>query len=143
MGLSVGLALAGVRSTVSAVAVVEPILSRLSRIDALRRALLAHLAQAGISAPDAVVRLVVDRNHLGRGYAKPTRDAEEACARLQAMGIRLDGVYTGKAVAAILSDARRERLRNILYWHTRRGPSLPVIPHSASASRARSGTASR
>jgi D-cysteine desulfhydrase len=128
VGLSVGLALAGVRSTVTAVAVVEPVLSRPSRLDALRGALLAELHRFGLEAPRSGVRLSVDRSHLGRGYAKPTREAVEACVRFQSLGIRLEPVYTGKAVAAILKDARCLGLRRVLYWHTLRRTSLPVDP---------------
>jgi D-cysteine desulfhydrase len=125
-GLSVGLPLGGLRAEVAAIAVVERPFSTQARMRALQRAVLAELERAGVAAA-APVPIVVDRAHLGRGYAEPTAASLAACERLAAEGIRLEPVYTGKAMAALRADARRLGLRRVLFWQTaRRGP----IPHA-------------
>jgi D-cysteine desulfhydrase len=126
-GLSVGLALGGVSTTVAAIAVVERALSMGARIASLQRAALAELARAGL-APPAPVPIAIDHAHLGRGYAQPTKASLEACARFAPLGLTLEPVYTGKAMAALRGDARKLGLRRVLFWQTaRRGP----IPHAA------------
>src|SRR5262249_62215685 len=68
-GLSVGLGLAGVRTTVAAVAVVERIFAPRARIASLQRQVLAVLERAGVPAREPVP-VVIDHAHVGRGYAE-------------------------------------------------------------------------
>jgi len=46
------------------------------------------------------------------------------CERIAGEGVHLEPVYTGKAMAAVIGDARRLGLRNVLFWCTVRR-SLP------------------
>src|SRR6185295_10552511 len=69
-GLSVGLALAGVQTEIVAVAVVERLYSLRARVTALQRQVLGALGRAGVPAV-APVPVVINRAHLGPGYAEP------------------------------------------------------------------------
>ncbi|WP_437670815.1 pyridoxal-phosphate dependent enzyme [Sorangium sp. So ce131] len=127
-GLAAGLALGGLRSRVVAVAVVERILASRLRLRALDAALRAFLDRAGVSPlpPTAPIDLV--HGHVGRRYGSPTPASLAACALLAEGGIPLEPVYTGKAMAALLEDARRRRLGPVLFWHTARRSPLPRPP---------------
>lgn len=125
VGLAVGLALAGLSTTVFGVGVVERVLSPIRRVRMLRDALLAKLAALGIDAPAGPVRLAIDRRYAGRGYAQVTRDGLSACAALEAEGLSLEPIYTGKAMAALLAAARAGNVRRVLFWQTRHTGELP------------------
>jgi D-cysteine desulfhydrase len=125
-GLSVGLALAGVRTEVAAVAVVERIFATRTRLRALQRQVIAALGRAGIDAGEPVP-LSIERAHLGPGYAEPTAESLAAGEAALREGLEIEPVYTGKTLAA-LRAAGGPRVRNVLFWSTvRRGP----IPHAA------------
>lgn len=137
VGLSVGLALGGLRTRVDAVAVVERILSTRSMLASQQRAVIALLESAGVEGarglqPAAVTML---RGQLGRGYGHPTAAALAAVERAQVAGLKLEPVYTGKALALLLDlaplgeepSAGAEQSNNeaVLFWNTNRG-ELPV-----------------
>jgi D-cysteine desulfhydrase len=107
------------------VAVVERALSPERRIRALEAALLAKLAALGIDPPEAPVRLAFDRAHAGAGYAIASPEALSACEALEAEGLSLEPIYTGKAMAALLADARAHQAKRVLFWHTKRAEALP------------------
>lgn len=80
-------------------------------------------------------RLVVDRHEIGRGYGRITgrgRAAMATCATDEAWP-RLDGVYSGKAAAALLR-LRRTEPGPVLFWATKSEVVLP--PPSLDALRA-------
>ncbi len=119
VGLAVGLALAGETIPVHAISVVEPILVCRPRIWALQRGLLRYL-RARIELPKAIRPLIlVNTNEVGPGYAHSTLRSARACIRLQAHGISLEETYTGKAMAALLEDAKTLGGQRLLYWNTR------------------------
>jgi D-cysteine desulfhydrase len=125
-GLAVGLGLAGVETKVAAIAVVERIFSMRARITSLQRQVMEALRRAGVPLRDPVP-ILIDHAHLGRGYAEPTAASLAACEAARAGGVELEPVYTGKALAALRSDARTQDLRNVIFWSTvRRDP----IPHA-------------
>jgi 1-aminocyclopropane-1-carboxylate deaminase/D-cysteine desulfhydrase-like pyridoxal-dependent ACC family enzyme len=70
----------------------------------------------------------LDRSQVGEGYGIPTdsgREAIELCARLE--GVLLDPVYSAKAMAALISDRRADRLASdhpTVFVHTGGLPSL-------------------
>lgn len=70
----------------------------------------------------------VDAAHVGSGYGHPTQAMHEAlvlAARTEAL--LLDPVYTGKAMAALITHARSGRFRrddNIVFVHTGGAPGL-------------------
>ncbi|WP_437500426.1 1-aminocyclopropane-1-carboxylate deaminase/D-cysteine desulfhydrase [Sorangium sp. So ce1099] len=124
-GLAVGLALGGLRSRVVAVAVVERLLASRLRLRALTAELRAFLARAGVAPVPPAAPIDVVHGHLGRGYGSPTPESLAACEALAAEGISLEPVYTGKAMAALMNDARARRLGPVLFWHTARREPLP------------------
>lgn len=124
-GLTVGLALGGVRTTVVAVAVVERILATRARVCSLQAGVAALLERAGIGPVPAPSPLLLEHGHVGRRYGAPTPASLAACEALAPEGIVLEPVYTGKAMAALMADARARRLGPVLFWHTaRRDPLL-------------------
>jgi D-cysteine desulfhydrase len=118
IGLAIGLALGGARTQVHAVAVVEHLLSAGPRLHGLTRDALAELARWKIPLPEGPLPLVVERGHVGRAYAHPTAESLAAVEAIAAEGVHLEPVYTGKAMAALLADARHARPRNVLFWCT-------------------------
>jgi D-cysteine desulfhydrase family pyridoxal phosphate-dependent enzyme len=88
---------------------------------------------AGLPAPAGVC--AVDHDHFGDGYGAPTDSAREAldlAARTE--GLILDPVYTGKAMAALVSGARDGRLsgdRPVVFLHTGGMPALFTAGYAA------------
>jgi D-cysteine desulfhydrase/L-cysteate sulfo-lyase len=66
--------------------------------------------------------ILVDDSQVGAGYGQPTPamlEAVQLCARQD--GILLDPVYTGKAMASLIADARAGRIapgETVVFWHT-------------------------
>ena len=80
------------------------------------------LTMLGRSDVPAADELVVDESFIGAGYAKPTRESEEA-ARLfaETEGVLLDPTYTSKAAAGLVEYCREGRFKQkdkVLFWHT-------------------------
>ena len=132
-GLSVGFALAGLRTTIHAIAVVERTLSPDWRLHQLQRRVIRwlrgrHVPGAGRCEP---VPVRIDRSQLGSAYGVATAASSRVCETFQAYGLALEPIYSGKAMAALLADARRmripsrERRSRILFWVTPHRPGLP------------------
>ncbi|MEO6776258.1 MAG: pyridoxal-phosphate dependent enzyme [Kofleriaceae bacterium] len=82
---------------------------------------------------DLLGSLVVDGRELGAGYGRPTPRSEAAMRTLaRASAPRLDGVYSGKASAALLRLHRRG-IGPLLFWATK---STVVLPPAATIGRA-------
>lgn len=84
----------------------------------------AHLAR--LAAPSGECR--IDHRHSGSGYGEPTPEARvaiDAIARLE--GVILDPVYTGKALAGLVTAVRQgtiEAGERIVFVHTGGMPAL-------------------
>lgn len=78
--------------------------------------------------------VIVDHDHFGSGYGELTDEALSAMrlvARTEALV--LDPVYTGKAMAALLTRVRDGRIRSnesVLFWHTGGSPALFTDVHA-------------
>lgn len=125
VGLRMGLALAGLDTTVIAVRVVERLLAGRLRIHTLQRQLASELAKWHIALPQTPTPLVLEHTQGGLGYAIPTLKALAACEKLAGANIPLEPIYTGKAMAALLHGARKRGARNILFWLTVHGEHIP------------------
>lgn len=136
-GLLLGLRAAGIKSKVVAISVVPPVVATADKLLSLVQATNELLRRADTTFPSCPIRtsdIAVIDCFLGEGYGSTTREATEACALFATHEqIRLDGVYTGKAAAAFLSDARssEHKEHTLLFWHTKNSrplphPSLPV-----------------
>jgi L-cysteate sulfo-lyase len=68
----------------------------------------------------------LDFSQLGDGYGALTEAAAEAIRLLaRTEGVVLDPVYTAKAMAGLIADARAGRVSSpVVFWHTGGGPSL-------------------
>ncbi len=123
-GLALGLKVAGLNSRVIAVRVVdtqfgdEPKLRRL--ID--RTAAFLHgLAPAFPRIRSEQCNVEVRDGYFGEGYGVFTDAAREAATEvLKRHGLKIDGTYSGKALAALFDDARSATAndRVVLFWST-------------------------
>ncbi len=129
VGISLGLAMAGLETEVVAVTVVERPFTTWGQMARLRRAVVAFMGQQGldVSAHRAPERFVIDRSQIGPGYAMVTPASHGACQRLADQGVALEPIYTGKAMAALLAAAGsgQNQGKKVLFWNTRHGGPLP------------------
>ncbi|HEX4451458.1 MAG TPA: pyridoxal-phosphate dependent enzyme [Kofleriaceae bacterium] len=92
----------------------------------LRTAALAArtLARAGKPVPftQLLRRLVVDGRELGGGYGRTTPRSIAAAHALADARLRIDGVYSAKAAAALLR-LHRERVGPLMFWATKTATS--------------------
>lgn len=129
-GLVLGLRAAGVGSRVVAVRVVDRSFLDQPGLLAFARATHARLRTLDPDFPGFSLTtrdLTVRHGFAGPGYGVPTAAGLRAARLLEEHhGIALDGCYTSKAFAAVLSDARRPRHRRaaLLFWHTGIGCDL-------------------
>ena len=122
-GLALGLVAVGLRTTVVPVRVVPAEATNPVRTARLMDEAAAMLRQAderfpAVSSRD--VTLAVREGFLGEGYAFPTPESQDAVALAANHGLRLETTYTGRALAALMADARSGLLagKNVLFWNT-------------------------
>ncbi len=136
-GLVVGLRAAGLATRVVAVSVVDPDymngekLCQIANSTAeLLRTLDPTFPNFRVSAGD----FMEETGFFGGGYAHITEEAAEAIQLgMEDESLPLEGTYTGKAFAAMISYAREGHLHDRLglYWHT-----LNAVAHPAEAQNA-------
>lgn len=131
LGLKIGLQLAlpGVR--LQAVRVVPDTFMPLARVQLLYREslkLLEEVRPAGKFEPEESIVAEVREEFLGQGYAFYSQQSVHAVrlARMHA-GLKLEGTYSGKALAALIADSRSGNLRgkNVLFWNTLNSHPFP------------------
>lgn len=129
-GLSIGLGLGGLACRVHAVAATERVVATQGRLERLRASAYELLRERGVdlSRAPGPVEVVIDRSQLGRGYGRQTRPGVDAVELLAPEGLALEPVYSGKAMAALLADARRGEGGRALFWMTPHGVRLPDPP---------------
>lgn len=131
-GLALGLAAAGLRTRLVFVRVVRADIASPQRFRALYHgaARLLHRRDARFPlAPLDSARIEVRHEFIGPGYARFTEEGMAALAfARQALGIGLEGTYTGKALACLLADLRAGRLagKHAVFWNTYNGQPLPA-----------------
>ncbi|REE98862.1 D-cysteine desulfhydrase family protein [Thermomonospora umbrina] len=126
-GLCVGLAEAGLRTRVEAVAVYRSV----EETEAALEDLVAETAGLlGVAAPRG--GRTVHGDWLGPGYGVATPEMTEAVRMFaRAEGVLLDPVYSGKAAAALVGLVRSGRIgadETVVFWHTGGAPGLFVYP---------------
>jgi 1-aminocyclopropane-1-carboxylate deaminase/D-cysteine desulfhydrase-like pyridoxal-dependent ACC family enzyme len=129
-GLAAGLALAGLKSRVVAVAVSGPAAWMAWHARALAKVAARHEAKR-LGRPMPAIRMDVDAGFLGKGYGQATDAGRRALDLGCGVGLTLDLTYTAKAFACALDRIEREPRRTILYWHTL--SSAPMEPWLATA----------
>ena len=130
-GLALGLQLAGLRTRVVGIVVNDqlrldgPVIARLARRTAAlleRRG--ARLGGGLRIEPDM---LDLTRDQIGAGYGHPTEAASRAAALAAEEGLRLDPVYTAKAMAGLLALREEGRLDGTGAVHPHRWASLASL----------------
>jgi D-cysteine desulfhydrase len=120
-GLSLGLQLAGLKTKVVAVRVIDRLIANRPRL----MMLLSSTAHCLTSQGDPTARpasigknLEIRRGYIGPGYGHPTKEAQRAVALFEnEEGEKLEFTYTGKAAAAFLDEAR-STTAPLLFWNT-------------------------
>jgi D-cysteine desulfhydrase len=112
-GLALGLRMAGLRTKVRAVHVNDGL--------KLTEATVTKLARRIPVGGDKLNDVAVIHGYLGAGYGHGTDAARAAIERArEAEALKLDPVYTGKTMAAVLDHMQRTEAPT-LYWHTYNG----------------------
>ncbi|RME47257.1 MAG: pyridoxal-phosphate dependent enzyme, partial [Deltaproteobacteria bacterium] len=146
-GLLAGSRLAGIRSRIVGVRVVDRIVVNRFRIARMANRTLRLLARFVPDLPR--IRFSPWEIHLredafGRGYGHPTPEGLAAIATMaEREGIPLEPTYTGKTLAACLTALREDPSRPTLFWNTFNSrplppPDPPLSPHSPPIARTRS-----
>ncbi len=85
-------------------------------------------AAALVGRPDPIGVVQIDHNHFGAGYGAPTDDGREAVDLVARMeGLVLDPVYSGKAMAGLMTARRDDRIaadQRVVFLHTGGMPAL-------------------
>jgi D-cysteine desulfhydrase len=124
IGLMLGLMIAGIRSQIIAVRVLEEIFSSPWQMRRRTRDTSAFLHKLDPSFPKLDCRLEdleIRNEFLGDGYAQFTaKDVESARLMREHCGIIMNGTYSAKAFAAVIDDARKGVVKDktILFWNT-------------------------
>jgi 1-aminocyclopropane-1-carboxylate deaminase/D-cysteine desulfhydrase-like pyridoxal-dependent ACC family enzyme len=121
-GLLVGMAVAGLRSSVVGVAVAHPAAEVRPGVDGLVDAL---AKAAGVGRTSVASVTVVDPAR-PTGYGRSDPSAESALALLaRTEGIFVDPIYTAKALAWLVDEASAGRIRGtVVFWHAGGVPGL-------------------
>ena len=129
-GLALGFAMAGMPVQIRAIRITSRIVTNERALHRLIRGaehLLRRAGLAGEYAQRACSSVVIEHEHIGRGYGIATEGGDAAAQKFAAAGIQLDTTYTAKAAAALLEDAGRGE-GPVLFWHTLSAaePALPA-----------------
>jgi 1-aminocyclopropane-1-carboxylate deaminase/D-cysteine desulfhydrase-like pyridoxal-dependent ACC family enzyme len=131
VGLTLGLRLAGLPSHVVAARVVPGGVGSVNHCATLYAETNRKLHELDASVPllpSPLPDLELRPEFLGAGYAETTLAATAAVAMAKEFaGWRLETTYTGKALAALIADARAGRLaqRRVLFWNTYNSAPYP------------------
>jgi D-cysteine desulfhydrase len=136
-GLALGLRLAGLTTQINAVSVVPPSLTTADGIAGLFVAANRKLNEIDTTIPlldDPLVNITLRDEFFGNGYAEATAECTQAVALIRnTEGFALETTYTGKAVAALIHDARCQRLagQQIVFWNTYNARPYPEAVNTA------------
>ncbi|MDH4125617.1 MAG: pyridoxal-phosphate dependent enzyme [Gammaproteobacteria bacterium] len=141
-GLAIGLALAGLATEIQAVRVTHAQVANPAAMQRLIAKTVTMMRRLDMSIPADVanrVKLRFRDAFFAAGYARTDATTERAIAVARAqLGLTLDATYTGKAMAALLSDLENPAGAGstLLFWNTYHARALPVssqLPADTSA----------
>jgi D-cysteine desulfhydrase len=130
-GLALGLALAGLGTTVQAVRVSPEFIMNPGRLDRLMEKTSSMLNRIDPSIPTHLARranIAVRHEFFGSGYGISNDETDAAVAFAQdQLGLQLETTYTGKALAALLHDIADPKYqgKSLLFWNTYNSSPLP------------------
>jgi D-cysteine desulfhydrase len=117
-GLLVGFALLGLPIKIVAVQSVEAVFANKRSLIKQVRNLLELIGRKDLLARAMDGLLRVECGYLGGGYRAATDVAEDAVTMTEPHGIKLETAFSGKAMAALIDEARIDRTDEILFWNT-------------------------
>ena len=122
-GLAIGLAAVRLRTSVVGVRVVPAESTNPERTRRVMEEAVTLLRELDACFPwvkPENAALEVRDGFLGDGYAAATAESREAVALAEANNMHLETTYTGKALAALVADARAGKLagKTTLFWNT-------------------------
>jgi len=121
-GLIVGLRLGGLATRVDGIAVAQPAAELRPVVERLVAELCAAI-EVRVGADEIEIR----DDQLGRGYGRPTAEADAATRLLaRTEGILVDPIYTAKALAGLVAAIRAGRHdgESVVFWHAGGTPGL-------------------
>lgn len=124
VGLLIGFALTGMKCAVVPVRVIDARLANPGKFKRLYHDTVSFMRNVDPSIPVIETRpewFALRDDYFGERYAQYSEPGIEAIRLLEEHeGIRIDGTYAGKALAALIGDAREGALsdKNILFWNT-------------------------
>ncbi|MBM3290886.1 MAG: pyridoxal-phosphate dependent enzyme, partial [Candidatus Hydrogenedentes bacterium] len=124
VGILIGLALTGIEATVVPVRVIDASMASAPALETLFARTVAFMRALDPSVPALDFQPARSQwrdDYFGERYALFTERGVEAIRMLeQTEGIRIDGTYAGKALAAVIGDARAGALdgQSVLFWNT-------------------------
>lgn len=124
VGLMIGIKIAGLKSRVVAVRVIEEKMIHVRKMLRLLRETVVFLRKLDATFPDIKFTeedVLIRDNCLGEGYALFTEKAVKAAGLMHIKGkIILNGTYSAKAFSAVIEDAEARTLtgETILFWNT-------------------------
>ena len=136
-GLQLGLHLAGLRSTVVGVRVLDRIYSneRILAWEINRTLKLMRRCGCDIQCPQCRAEdIMLMHDFFGEEYAGPTEEGKRAIEIVvEQEGLHLDTTYTGKTMAALMSFLKRDDnvQKHILFWHTLNSVDLAPLLENA------------
>jgi len=140
-GLALGLRLAGLKTRIEAVRVVPEPVTTLRGITNLFVAANRELHVIDEAIPifdDPLANVVLRDEFFGTGYAEATPECMEAVALIHnTESVTLETTYTGKALAALIHDARHRKLsaRRVVFWNTYNArPYPPAVANQSGSS---------
>ncbi len=125
-GLLVGLKLAGLKTRVEAIRVVDPAFRNETHVKQLCTEICDRL-NVDLNIPED--NIVIRNEFYGEDYGIPTPGGREAVETFLTLeNVHLENTYTGKTAAALLHDVRDGRLdgQTVLYWNTLNARDLSV-----------------
>jgi D-cysteine desulfhydrase len=130
-GLALGLALAGLRTEVHAVRVSHTWLCNEVELARILRNTTNMMRRFDAAVPNNLhrrARITLRHEFFAGGYARSNAETEAAIALArEQLGLELESTYTGKAMAAILSDvdSGEAGAADVLFWNTYNSAKLP------------------
>ncbi len=130
-GLALGLALAQLPIDIHAVRVAPNRVSQMKNLERLKLKTLGLMRRLDPSIPEHVAdttRIVWRNEFFAGGYAASDATTKSAVKDAnEEFGVQLDTTYTGKAMAALLSDLQEQQTDSrVLFWNTYNSVPLPL-----------------
>jgi D-cysteine desulfhydrase len=132
-GLALGLALANVDTDVHAVRVSDLIYASEAGLKHLLLKTHAMMRRLDPAIPKDLperARITCRHEFFGGGYARSSPQTDSAMRQANdELGLHLEATYTGKAMAALLSDAEQGFAEPVMFWHSYNSQAMPAAGH--------------